>query len=1541
MPETSTPTPATPSAPSTSTTPGSSLGDAVINQLLAGPTSSEVAARLLREALKKLYPTLNLDPNNTVVGEPGWDIINGELVELSTRYQTLSNILAARQAESDPTLLVEGFHFLSQLPLVTPEVHLPVRISQIGGLINELVPVMTPACQEQQLAYWNTSRGSSAPRWHDLSNTLRKLWDVSQVPGWTATECDMARQLFLYPTLKDRTDHGRYDTHAYLIDVDEVEGDKVTRLIENMLVVLIGQIDKQQTILAYSLRNGYEKFDSLHALGLSIPGHLGVVSSKKIQWRLYEPAGNLFDYKACGLIATQIKILNSPEVLERFMSEEGDQPAANGLNVADGPSVAWFENQMPDWLRQASISDQVQFAQHMKNLSALSSFQAGKTYQDDIPTLKRHASTALKQQMQTEHANASTLDPEKIEIQVQTPVVWGTFFVPGAVDTTRFSLVELALQNLIALPLGNKVVRSLDGKTLPAWMTVDYIEALITKIDIGRVYPELVKSKLLDDQAESVRRQELYTSQLRIQLPMLALENKIRGQGNIDERGYRYVAALMEPEEADRKVDGQTVVLRKLAFMSNQPLSTSEDAVTNMFVIGPQDLSAGPCVLYRPLLEPQLIQYPTPSNLLYAIRQTPDLRQSVLAWLPDETREYYNRYVFSGTVPSPWAIVEFTADPFWAWSNSAPVSLSDTHLGTDFLPLLFKANADALVELADRQSVSNRENRWQTFKHASWLIFNLALPYLGTTVGTATWLWQILDDVETLTQPSENSNNRATWDAFVDLLLNIAMAITAHAIERAQQHSTARRVAAPETLPKLENLVKPPLIIEKLPPLTSKELPFEHYDAIHSSGALAGKSGDRATLLDAFAIDPPAQPGELQTEGALKGLYQQADQWYAKMAGKWFKVMVENERVSVVDGKDPTRAGPALRHTYDEWHIDTRLRLRGGGARETRQKVIQEAKSLSTRLLVELNRFEQKKPEGQTLLTMNARQLNKATSTSKETKRIAYLSTLKTQRESYEEALKILTEWPVFQSRPDAPQVRLSYLNAQINFTFEEINALKERFTPVLRDALEMSTSGVEEVEQQHVDTADGMIRIGEDMIERLDYMETRFSNLKKLGREGFEFVRDYRGKMPAYKSDAIRLIQLDMYRHLCLTLESVNRVPEGWADINQMVDNTTVAFQSLHDAVQERSVIRLDEQIDTFGSLTEQFTAIEEHLEYVRNEYKDHVRPAELNRLGRQIAKLKTQTLAELSRALDERSTRRNLGNAYEQRPRTRKKFIRARFWGLVSGEVRLNKLHEETDWLDVKNPLTDKIIATFHRKETGEWVPHANAEISLAIPTLATSVTKGRALVNGLAAFKTQLEQYMNNPNRSPAGIGIILNAHAARMEKVGAAIKKALDNLSNETVSVPLAEQRLAESTRLELKKASKALYEEGFETVLKVIKQRPPTMSGVIWLKSRNLISITRQKQRQRIKRPIHAYLDRYEIRDRIENKTLWFADFQYSTDWVPAHAYLSARLKTPEQANTITANNSLQELSELQLINYYRSEIAMDQAKEVFFTKRSS
>ncbi|KAB0545289.1 hypothetical protein F7R01_24155, partial [Pseudomonas argentinensis] len=142
----------------------------------------------------------------------------------------------------------------------------------------------------------------------------------------------------------------------------------------------------------------------------------------------------------------------------------------------------------------------------------------------------------------------------------------------------------------------------------------------------------------------------------------------------------------------------------------------------------------GPCLLYRPLLEPALRQFPTRQNLLYAIKHDRPLRESVLAWLPEAARFNYAQYVFPDTLPSPWTLVRVLIEPATVVYMSGPIVLSDDVLGNGVLDALFKANANAMVDLATRQSVSNVKKRWATYRQAGWRIFNAALPYLGPTV---------------------------------------------------------------------------------------------------------------------------------------------------------------------------------------------------------------------------------------------------------------------------------------------------------------------------------------------------------------------------------------------------------------------------------------------------------------------------------------------------------------------------------------------------------------------------------------------------------------------------------------------------------------------------------------------------------------------------------------------------------------------------------------------------------------------------------------
>ena len=282
------------------------------SQLTTGPTTREVAATTLRSALKELYPTLNIDPDLAVVVSPQWEVI-GEAVERAPALvESLTSVLARQALSSDRVTYIDGQHFLTLQPNAAAPVHLAVKIDAIARLINELSGLLFTAFQEQQLDFWNASNGAAGPRWQSFSNALRKVWNLTQEQGLDEHECAMARTVFQEPDRAKRSRKDPYNSHAYLVDVDILAEGQSTHVNFMDITVLVGQYQKRQMVLTYSLVSGYETFESLAAFGASLPARLRAPErDTTLQWRLYEPDGNFFDALACILISLQIQVIAS------------------------------------------------------------------------------------------------------------------------------------------------------------------------------------------------------------------------------------------------------------------------------------------------------------------------------------------------------------------------------------------------------------------------------------------------------------------------------------------------------------------------------------------------------------------------------------------------------------------------------------------------------------------------------------------------------------------------------------------------------------------------------------------------------------------------------------------------------------------------------------------------------------------------------------------------------------------------------------------------------------------------------------------------------------------------------------------------------------------------------------------------------------------------------------------------------------------------------------------------------------------------------
>ncbi|AZE75750.1 hypothetical protein C4K00_5569 [Pseudomonas synxantha] len=1505
----------------------------LITQLCVGPSITEVAGQLLRESLEEKYPDLHINPDTTLLGTPVWELVDDKIISSPPHYQTLSTLLARQAVLKTPTLCIEGEHFLTPLPLTEPAVHLPVRIVEIANVINVLAPVVFEALKEQLVNYWNISNGNG-PHWHELSNTLRNTWNVQQVDGWTDDDCALARRLYHSPDPASRSSGSKFQ--ACLVDVDLVSDGKPSHTPQVFIAVLLGQSEGQDVILCQSF-DGYKKFTTQDQLGEYLTTLVyQPITYERLQWRLYEPVGNFFEQLAFSLITLQIDAFTTVGIDTSATSKKPPLSVLTGTigQVSPkGPNLDWYREVLPDWLAQASASDRGFYSRHLKDLAALHSQNEGKTYQDDIPALQKYARDTLKEQIIKEHPEAAHMALDTLTIQVQSQVVWGTFTVPGQIETSTFSLVELALQNLIALPVGNQSLRMQTRKALPQWLTVDYVKSLITKVDIGSAYPALIRSKLIDDTAESARRKTLYTQHLRIQLPLLALQHKIRQEGGIDERGYRYVAAALQAETADRYVDGQAIVIRPLALVPKRRQSNEQDVVSNMYIIGPQNPETGPCLLYRPLFEAVLLQYPSPANLLYAIAQSPTLRDSVVAWLPDAVRTDYSNYVFPGDLPSPWAVADFLVEPDKLWTYSGPMSLGQQTLNGDLFTSLFDANAKALVELADRQSVSNAENRWATLKQAGWLIFNAALPFMGRVANTGAWIWQILDQVQTFVEAHKHGEQQAQWSALTDVLLNLGMAVTLHVATGARPGSGAAKAEAETPRVGAETSIS----VEQLSTRTKEQPPADHDLPLNTQGALTRTTSSLATVLDSFKIEKPKGLADaISDKGPYQHLYRLEQHYYAPVGTRWFEVkLVGDETLVIVDPKQTSRTGlPLIHNARGEWFIDARLRLAGGGRKGKQKKAADKAKAESEKLINRLKAFEQTKKAAQRDLQQAFEAMQDASGSSTQSKRQAYMNKLDSHSLEYEEVRQHLMTLNVFTQVPDFQQKALGYVKAQLDLNEAGIRELQIRFTPQLKTVLDQIETPSTSAQASRITDAQLMTDLCGDMIKRLDYTQTRFTELRELARAGTQLIRAAKAKLPLYTSDHLRALQVTLARNLCLEPQTITTEPDAWSLIGKIVDTADIAVETLQDALKERSKSRLDERIETLASLVEQFQLIDEHLQDFSDDYPEQALDTPIENLRTMLSTFATRAKAALAPLHFEQADARIRPTPPPTPPRPMKKFIHTRFNGTLIGEPRLTAVGLETDLVDIKSPLTHKLIATFHEKTPGVWVEHLSPGTpppAPAAPTVEASVAHGQSLIDQLPAFQARATTQIGKPSRTPIGIEHMFHQHAQLLELAAKAIEEALTQ-----VNATESEQPAAAALGKKLNDAAQALYQQANEQVQTMIKQRPPTFSRVEWLTSRNLVTIKKPAKRRRLKSATKDYLDEYTLTDESTQTVLWYAHFHYSTSDAPLDRFLYARLKTPQEQAQGKAADDVQGLNAQQQVDFYRSTINLAQAKRVFF-----
>lgn len=918
------------------------LGDAVRQQFSGRPTLRSVVSELLRETLRNSTANEDIDINHLVISEPDPDNptrnTQTPLVELALDYLVKGTAL---DFTGDRTL-VDTRSRQTQGATVSTVNTLPIDLRALEQAVRHLTTQLQPAFISSVVSYWNspaqaapakgqeaTAPAISRRQW--FSDILRDNLRITGLkhPGLDDVQRDTLDQVVRYPDQSVRPEsEGATEASVFTLNTG-LKHDPDSWDAYTYELLIVRTVGNRQVVMLYTPNGDITPYDSLQDFQRAWEQRLDQqFPLDQLKFGLEEPLGSIFDTQADNLLHDSLRKLSTlatPDPgqdthdLAGQFSRASD-PAAGFVTAtrADPQVLEQTRKRLPQWLRHANDRDRYAYRTLGLQLASTLQRNQGRSYDHGIPDITQFAQQQLDAKLPKGYAAQ--------DVSVVFKVAVGDLG-SGYIERVPMSLTKMALENLAGLPKGEMEVYH-NGRRVPELESGDRLKKLVQEVDIGKNYPELIKRTLVGKGQDTQERRSLFADQLAVELPLQALELALQKDSGFSARSYRYVEAIVSPGAGKKRADGQEIVIRPLAFRRTP--NAQPDVVDNMFLIEPKDTTAGPHILYRPLTDTPLLEFPTRAALMEAIAQPGTLQTTVLAWLRDQkTRDVYAHNGFR----EPHVHQFFQGDEFRTYEAPRPATLATAGYETadslleglhdgKLMDHLYDANAHSLTSLAEEQSVSNRESRWASLKEGGFLVLNAVLPALrtpGMALGAMLQLDAIQNDLETLDDDKKQDKSAAV----VDLLLNMMFALSPLSTHEAPHSLGEDRYVAdrlPNTVENAPNTADT-APVRRVPDDINHALQFPN---LHPRTRLVD-------LINSFEVPQPPHPGLPIAKGRLAGLYRIDGKLHAKANEKWYRVGADLDQVFLLDDNDKCRTGPFLKPTVDgSWEFKSVERLNGG-----------------------------------------------------------------------------------------------------------------------------------------------------------------------------------------------------------------------------------------------------------------------------------------------------------------------------------------------------------------------------------------------------------------------------------------------------------------------------------------------------------------------------------------------------------------------------------------------------------------------------------
>ncbi len=1550
---------------------------AVAMQFASRPTLRQVAGQQIMKVMIERYPLIarhrpeltSAEAFKVMIPKPGgfWSVrpfvdyvlqawLKGERLDFSfvdgLDYRLSLEVPSRFYAIKDPRKTADGDR---------------IKLEDLGEALNDLLELFDELFCQAQVDYWreDASAGVSRDRW--LQQTVKS----ALLENLALQNLDAEQQA----CIRDLLAIGARSAGVCILEVHMKKGDQAfSRLLPNLLVM--AENDARKVFLWCAPSSVIQAFDSLDAFAQALQGELvDAYDFETLTWDRHELAGDVFAQWAAAMLEALLAAARRLQHTQLTNVDEAEQVLAaltdpsqyfiDGYRVATDTHLA-----LPSEVQSASHEDSFAYQCALFDLALAQAQSEGVPALADVLSLHAYASQRLREQLLKDHPIDANYFPDDLELTLTqahgTPGGAGVGVGDGSVERRSMTLTEFAIGNLSSLQGAQLTgITHREGQLIMDWMTVDYAKSLVQRVDIGAHYPAYV-AKCLDDPATREQRVERFAREWRCGLLFSALSAK--RDGTLDDEALQCVVDFCR---GDIDETLPATMLMPLAF-KREPKAKAEDRVGGMYVL----FCAQPSrvLLYRPLYaDAPLMIFSSLDAMMQAIGQKGALQDSVLQWLAADARPVYAH----GGFHEPH-LIRPILDTSLTLLPVKPVKFAPQYWRIDVDAKLYQANRDLLVELANRQSVSNAESRWAILSQGAWLLFDVATLFLRGPVATVAWVIQAINAVSNDVAALSSASAFSRSSAVVDLLLNASMALMHQHLPTQASTVTPRMPQAPAFAQ--HRLLRPTVQVAAIERVQGKvglpgslgrlttQLDFTWRGA-HGLNVLPA---ERRQALLAMRSDVSLGKQPIITAGARRGLYEIAGHHYLTFAGDVYQAQVSEDGIRIMDPSGGE--GPRMTFIEDGWRIDHALQLRGGMPKSRVQKLREKNEALVQALRLQ----DQSLTEKHNTLTSAVEKHR--TLLSEKDQRIEQLEAMADRDALTERDLELTREL-----RKKINQTILRELKALIDNGVEHDQVLSqladmrlsvglstmvgeaEDLARASRVVIDLRNATRQELIENLSEFYDGMAQMinSEDLdslakdvvvkpeskeeirqyerfrkrLEQVIEWETQLIEMSRVFdiqlsdtlKDTSIVFKDSTGERVNKDGKLREIIQRRRLSAIDLEFQQLMDLAEASLDRLADVDEPTLAQYSdylANDALKSAgnahgdlpaSGVSLSEQIEVLTGVVEAYQEAHVLADYLESCGGPAVKLSWLQRYASSLENIKSSAERDLAQAV------RELELEEPPVPRTstyagrggRRHVVRTNRGRSVLGEeVQIG----DTSVMQQRDYRTQTVIKTFHK--TGEqWVESSaqpSTEGERPVPSADPRIVRKKAqtLVDQVDSVVKLARLYVKTDE--PNGLSTVIDGHLDKL-------KQAQAGLPRLTPEDELFEALNDAATRL--KSVKRDLLTGMY------LSTSHPTADSLRFLFDQRAITVQRAGERKALS--ASDYLEVYEIRRRIrsgerEGEGLWEAHFHYPSDTTPARKFSRGHLKLWTQRKLGRKAQLQAAASGRDFLAIYRGELRLEQ-----------